>query len=70
MSYSIVIGNCCSCRKLFGFNPNYVPSVRVKGEREPLCRECIEDANPKRKDLGLPEIEIHPEAYEPQLENV
>jgi hypothetical protein len=32
--------------------------------REPVCRACIEAANPRRKANGLAEIEIQPDAYE------
>jgi len=47
------------------FNPHRVPSIRVEGERQPVCRECIEMANPIREKNGLPPIAIHPDAYEP-----
>ena len=65
MGYALMIGTCISCRCAFGFNPNKVPSIRVNGMREPVCKECIEAANPKRKAAGLPEFTIHPDAYEP-----
>ena len=34
--------------------------------REPICRECIEKANPLRHENGLEEVVIHPMAYEPE----
>ena len=66
MGYALVIGSCYTCRRIVSFNPNRVPSVRDKQDvRQPVCRECIEKANPVRKAEGLPEITIHPDAYEP-----
>jgi hypothetical protein len=60
----IVIGNCLVCKRMFGFNPHHVPSIRINGQREPVCRACIEQANPRRIRSGLAPVEIHPEAYE------
>jgi len=66
MGYAMVYSPCCSCRKLIGYNPHRVPSVRDgQGVRQPVCRECIEKANPVRKARGLPEITILPDAYKP-----
>ena len=64
MGFVSVMGTCVVCRKVIMFNPNKVPSVRVEGKREPICRECIEEANPKRIANGLEPIVIHPDAYE------
>jgi len=66
MGYAIVYSPCCSCGKVIGYNPHHVPSARDgRGVRQPICRECIEKANPVRKAKGLPEITILPDAYEP-----
>lgn len=65
MPYLIVFGSCISCHRPFGFNPEKVPSLRVNGEREPVCRDCIERVNPARVANGLPAFTIHPQAYEP-----
>ena len=65
MGYALAFGTCFGCKKTFGFNPLRVPSINVNGNKEPVCRECIERANPMRKKNGLPEVDIHPEAYEP-----
>jgi hypothetical protein len=62
--YVFVLGHCISCRQPFTFNPHRVPSLVVNGVREPVCRACIEAANPRRKANGLAEIEIQPDAYE------
>ncbi len=64
MAWMFVLGNCVNCGKPFSFNADRVPSVVVHGQREPVCRECVERANPLRKKKGLPEIVILPGAYE------
>jgi len=70
MGYEIVIGECFSCKRRFGFNAEHVPSVPAHlsgtGTREPICRECVEWANPERVKNGLDPIVPHPDAYEPQ----
>lgn len=66
MGYMFVMGQCFSCKRMFSFNADFVPSIRVDGVREPVCRTCIEIANPVREKNGLPKITINPEAYEPQ----
>ena len=63
--YVFVFGPCIGCRRPFGYNPHWVPSLTVDGQREPICRDCVALANPRRKANGLPEIAPHPEAYEP-----
>lgn len=62
----MIHGCCWSCRAPLAYNATYVPSIRIEGKREPLCRVCVETANPKRKANGLPLCVIHPEAYEPE----
>lgn len=64
MGWMFVLGECVVCRRLFSFNADRVPSVVVNGTREPICRACVERANPLRKAKGLPEIPILPGAYE------
>jgi hypothetical protein len=49
-----------------------VPSIHVNaygrpdptGARAPICRECVERANPRRIENGLPPIVILEGAYE------
>ena len=65
MGYALAFGPCIGCGRVFGFNPHAVPSVVVQGEREPVCRTCIERANPTRIANGLPPFSIRPDAYEP-----
>lgn len=66
MGYMFAMGPCGACGKVFSYNPEKVPSFRRTPEslREAICRECVEAANPMRKERGLPEIEILPGAYE------
>lgn len=48
MGYMLAYGECVNCRRMFSFNPDRVPSVRVNGSREPVCLGCVEAANPER----------------------
>jgi hypothetical protein len=64
MGWMFVMGNCVVCGNLFTFNADRVPSAVVNGRREPICRACVERANPLRKAKGLPEIVILPGAYD------
>ena len=66
MAWMAVIADCCICGIRFSFNADHVPSVRVHGEREPICRDCVRRANVIRKEHGLAPIFILPDAYEPQ----
>lgn len=59
---------CVQCGTVFSFNPHKVPSVIVNGVREPICRHCVEVANPKRIAGALAPIIILPGAYEPEAE--
>lgn len=66
--YMTLLCNCYTCGKQMTANPHFVPCVPAHltrtGEKEPVCRDCIERANPKRIENGLEPIEIHPDAYE------
>lgn len=64
MGYVSCMSPCIVCHSIFSFNPMRVPSVVVRGHREPICRPCVETANPQREAKGLPVIEILPGAYE------
>jgi hypothetical protein len=63
-------GFCFGCGRAFSFNPMRVPSIRPTPDlpREPVCRACVDLANMRRRDTGLPLIVPHPEAYEPCAE--
>lgn len=66
MAFMFVLGQCCNCHKMFSFNADLVPSVQIKGTKEPICKDCVEWANPLRKQRNLAEIYIPPGAYEAQ----
>lgn len=65
MGYALCMAPCFGCKQVFSFNPLRVPSIRHNDVRQPICRTCIELANPKRIANGLPPIEILPDAYDP-----
>ena len=58
-------GACIACGQLFAFNPMRVPSLVVRGSREPVCASCVARVNPRRIANGLPPIVPLPGAYEP-----
>jgi hypothetical protein len=39
--YVLAYGACIHCGTMMTFNPHYVPSIRVQGTKEPLCRGCF-----------------------------
>ena len=53
-------------RAVVFFNPDRVPSIVLNGQREPVCRDCVERANPLRKAKGLEAIRILRGAYQRQ----
>ena len=72
MGYAQAFSPCFQCGKTFAYNPHRVPSIRwdiksgvedPNAPRQPICRACVEEANPLRVKKGLPKIYIHPEAY-------
>jgi len=70
-----VTGVCFGCERIFSFHPHKVPSIRIKdgkpdpaGDRQPICKECIDRINPIRKKNGLPEIIYASDAYDAVLE--
>jgi len=69
-----LLAQCISCKQLFLCNAALVPSIRVNdqgvpdphGEREPVCKACIDMANRFRQQQGLAPFRYHPDAYEGQ----
>lgn len=55
---------CFGCKAIFSYNPDLVPSVVVKGRREPICADCVKAANPLREKNGLEPIVVLPGAYD------
>jgi hypothetical protein len=62
--YAFVISPCCGCGRIFSYNPHRVPSCRINGELEPICRSCVERVNPMRVANGLEPIVPLPGAYD------
>lgn len=65
------IAQCAACPAIFSFNPDTVPSIRLKdgkpdptGTRQPLCRSCAEQLIKNLKAKNLPWIPIPADAYE------
>jgi hypothetical protein len=70
MGYVTLIATCCVCKRPFGCNPHKVPSIRIDGERQPVCETCMNKANAVRVERGLPPHPIMPDAYEPLPEEM
>ncbi len=67
MPYMFLIAECVACGATFTCNPELVPSIRVGGKREPICRVCHARWNEiHRTSQGLAPEEARPGAYEPQ----
>jgi hypothetical protein len=69
MGYVFITSACFGCGRIFTYHPNRVPSIRHEGSRKPICRACVERANPMRIKNGLEPIVPLPGAYEPADEN-
>ncbi len=69
MGYAIVTGTCFGCQTFFGYNPHRVPSIRIDGERQAICRDCAGIVQGNQRRSGTAVTEIHPEAYEPVHES-
>lgn len=63
--FVMAYGECVSCRRVFGFNPTAVPSIRIKGTREPVCASCFDRLNAIRVEMDLEPWTRRPDAYEP-----
>lgn len=62
--YVFATSSCYGCGQVFVYNPTRVPSVLVRGVREPVCGVCVLRANPVRVKNGLEPIVVLPGAYE------
>jgi len=64
--YMIVLGGCLTCEAPIAVNPDLCPSLRVDGERCPICRACFDKWNQiHRTSKGLDPVPLHPDAYSP-----
>lgn len=62
--YAMGTSHCVGCGRLFSYNPVRVPSITIKGSREPICLACVQRVNPKRIANGLEPIVPLPDAYD------
>lgn len=54
MKCSAMIERCCGCGRFFGFDLERAPSVLADGKLRPICRDCVDEANRRRRSYGLP----------------
>lgn len=64
MGYALMWSPCVRCGRVFGFNPHKVPSIRINGEREPVCRDCYEVLAAIQKKAGMEVLPLDAQAYE------
>ena len=68
MGVMTLISACYTCGRTFMCSPTRVPSIPANltktGTKEPVCRTCVERANPERIKNGLEPISILEGAYE------
>ena len=64
MAFVTLTSACVLCGHTFTYNPVRVPSVRVRGQREPICRPCVEWANDIRAARGLATWPVAADAYD------
>ena len=66
MPYMLYHEPCVNCKFIIAYNKDHCPSIRVEGQRKPLCRECFDKWNEiHRTSKGLEPVKLHPKAYEP-----
>jgi hypothetical protein len=53
MGYAFCTSACFGCGRISSHNPLHVPSIRVYGERQPICQACVDRINPRRIANGL-----------------
>jgi hypothetical protein len=63
MKCSAMIERCCGCGRFFGCDPEIVPSAIANGKPSPVCHDCVDEANRRRRIYGLPLLRIAPAAY-------
>ena len=61
MGYAYAMSECWICEKKFMYNPKLVPSF----EGQPVCKDCIEIVNKKRKAKGYDLWPVAEGAYDP-----
>lgn len=66
MAFMLCHGPCINCGRIFSYNPNRVPSIRIDGHREAVCEPCMTRANDTRIQNGLEPHHIDSDAYAPE----
>ena len=64
MGYALAMAPCFGCGRIFSFSPTRVPSIRIDGDRKPVCPACVARVNPLRIANGLDPIVPLPGAYD------
>ena len=64
MGVYFMLCQCVNCRTTITCNPHKVPSIKVLGVKEPLCRACVDYANDLRIKAGLEVFMIPDGAYD------
>jgi hypothetical protein len=64
MGYAFCTSPCIGCGRVFSYNPVRVPSITIKGSRQPICETCVARVNPLRIANGLEPIVPLPDAYD------
>lgn len=66
MGYAFILAQCANCNRPISCNPRRVPSIRVNGVKEPICKVCFDKWNEiHRTSKGLEPVPLHEDAYEP-----
>lgn len=65
MGFCFAFSKCAACHQPFAYNPLRVPSVRINGVKEPLCRGCVLEWNVRMVKAGKEPHPIPDDAYEP-----
>ncbi len=65
MGFCFAFSLCAACHQSFAYNPLRVPSIRINGVKEPLCRGCVLEWNTRMVKAGKEPHPIPDDAYEP-----
>ena len=65
MGFCFAFSKCAACHQPFAYNPLRVPSVRINGVKEPICRGCVLEWNVRMVKAGKEPHPIPDDAYEP-----
>jgi hypothetical protein len=64
MGVATLMTTCAGCGAPLICNPVRVPSIRVNGQREAICKACFDKWNViHRTSKGLQPEPLHPDAY-------